>query len=214
MLTYGSYLARDTDLHTSALWVVFADTGIALLVGLMIFPMVFTFGLAPASGPELAFQTLPTAFGLLPFPQMWGALFFLLFVLAGFASAISMLETVAAPLMDGLRWKRWLAVLVVAVVVFVVGLPSALSYSPLDLRLGGDRLLDVMDDVLGNLGITVSALVGVLIMAWAASRRETVQEIDTAARWRVGRLVLSLSRSFVPAALVISLVATFLAQLS
>ncbi|MFQ6026926.1 MAG: sodium-dependent transporter [Dehalococcoidia bacterium] len=208
MITYGSYLSRNTDLHTSALWVAFADMFIALLAGLMIFPMVFTFGLNPAEGPELAFQTLPIAFGLLPLGALLGALFFLLFALAGFSSAFSMLEAIVAPIIDGWQWSRWRAVGLVGVVVLVVGIPSALSYTQVDLRLNGERFLDLMDENLGTLGIPVAGLVGGLVMAWATSKLTVIQEIDQVARWRVGTLVVYLTRYAVPTGMLVTLVVT------
>jgi NSS family neurotransmitter:Na+ symporter len=205
MITYGSYISRDTDLHLSALWIVFADLLLAFLVGLMIFPMVFTFGLNPAGGPELAFQTLPVAFSLLPFSVVWGLLFFLLFAVAGLSSAFSMLETIVAPIIDGWGWPRWRAVALVGGIVLLVGIPSALSYTQVDLRLAGEPFLDRLDQNLGTLGIPVAGLLGGLTIAWAMDRLTLSQEINLASRWPVGQLVIWLSRYVVPVGMLVTL---------
>jgi NSS family neurotransmitter:Na+ symporter len=205
MITYGSYISRDTDLHLSALWIVFADLLLAFLVGLMIFPMVFTFGLDPAGGPELAFQTLPVAFSLLPFSVVWGLLFFLLFAVAGLSSAFSMLETIVAPIIDGWGWPRWRAVALVGGIVLLVGIPSALSYTQMDLRLAGEPFLDRLDQNLGTLGIPVAGLLGGLTIAWAMDRLTLSQEINLASRWPVGQLVIWLSRYVVPVGMLVTL---------
>ena len=60
MITYGSYLSKSSNLVSSAGWVSFADTFIALLAGLIIFPTLVSFGQPVDVGGEgLAFQILP-----------------------------------------------------------------------------------------------------------------------------------------------------------
>jgi len=206
MITYGSYVARTTDLHTSALIVVFADTACAVLVGLMIFPMVFTFGLQPQAGATLAFQTLPVAFDMLPASRLLAAVFFLLFSIAGLTSAVSMLEAVSAPLIDGWKWPRWRAVATAGMLVLLAGLPSALSYTQVDLRLGAGKFLDVIDDNLGTLGVPIGALVTSLVMSWAIDRSGLIAEINQSSRIPVGKLVVLLNRYIVPAVLVATIV--------
>ena len=83
MITYGSYLGRQTSLPRAALIVAGCDTGVAILSGFMIFPLVFTFALQPDAGPALIFKTLPVAFGQLPFGNLLAVLFFLLLTFAG-----------------------------------------------------------------------------------------------------------------------------------
>ena len=100
MMAYGSYVPRNISLTKAAVIIASADTLIAILAGLMIFPIVFANGLDPAEGPGLIFTTLPTAFASMPGGQIFGALFFLLLVFAAWTSAISLIEPAVAWLVD------------------------------------------------------------------------------------------------------------------
>ncbi len=94
MMTYGSYLPRSISITQSVFIIVVADTGVALLAGLVIFPAVFAHGLDPAGGPGLIFQTLPVAFAQMPGGYLFAILFFLMLAVAGITSMVGLLETV------------------------------------------------------------------------------------------------------------------------
>ena len=103
MITYAAYSGAGVNLKEIAVVSVLADTAISLLAGLAVFPIVFAYGLDPASGPGLVFVTLPLAFAQMPFGTLAAFGFFLLLFVAALASAISMLELVVALLMQALR---------------------------------------------------------------------------------------------------------------
>ena len=92
LITYGSYIKGSDGLGATSLTIAFADTGVALTAGLMIFPIVFAVGLDPAAGPTLVFQTLPFAFQTMPAGALIGFFFFLLILVAAITSSISLLE--------------------------------------------------------------------------------------------------------------------------
>ena len=92
LITYGSYIKEGSGLGPTAGLIAIADTTVALLAGLMIFPIVFAVGLDPAAGPTLVFQTLPFAFQTMPGGALFGFLFFLLILVAAVTSSISLLE--------------------------------------------------------------------------------------------------------------------------
>ncbi|MDH3446496.1 MAG: sodium-dependent transporter, partial [Deltaproteobacteria bacterium] len=94
MVTYGSYLSHDTSLPKAALWVAAGDTFVAVLAGLVVFPIVFSFGLKASAGPSLIFQTLPVAFSQFPGGFILAAAFFILLSFAALTSAMSLLEVV------------------------------------------------------------------------------------------------------------------------
>jgi neurotransmitter:Na+ symporter, NSS family len=96
MVTYGSYLPRSISIPKNACIVVAADTGVALLAGIAIFPLVFAYGLEPEAGPGLVFQTLPIVFGGLPGGQVFAGIFFLLLIAATITSCIGNFEPVVA----------------------------------------------------------------------------------------------------------------------
>jgi len=132
MLTYGSYLPRDTGIVKTSLWVALLDTAIALLSGTVVFPIIFSSGLHAAAGPGLVFQSIPIAFSKMPGGQILCLVFFLLLVLAALTSTISLLEVVTSSFIDLYGWARRKVALTTGLVIFAFGIPSALS--------GGDGL--------------------------------------------------------------------------
>lgn len=106
MMAYGSYIGRDTQIPGTAGTVVLADTAVALLAGLMIFPLLFQYGLEPTEGPGLVFMTLPIAFAQIPGGLVIGTMFFLLLFFAALTSSIGMLEPPVSLLTDATKLKR------------------------------------------------------------------------------------------------------------
>lgn len=129
MLTYGSYLSRKDDVIAVSLATTALDTIVALMACLVLFPITFSAGMEAANGPGLVFINMPLAFAALPGGQIWSVAFFVLLFFAALSSAISLLEVAAAYLIDERGWSRRNAVLLTATLVFVIGIPSALSGS-------------------------------------------------------------------------------------
>ena len=165
MLTYGSYM-RDENIAKSASIITVSDSLVAVLGGFVVFPIVFSFGLDPAAGVQLAFVTLPPVFHEMSFGFLLGATFFLLLFFAAITSAVSMLEVPVATLIDSYGFERKKATLVVSMAILLVGLPSALSYTPLKLALFGTPLLDIKDFAFGTIGIICAGLVLSIVAGW------------------------------------------------
>jgi NSS family neurotransmitter:Na+ symporter len=167
MLTYGSYLSRSTDIVKSAAIVSFMDTMVALVAALIMFPIIFSFGMDPQSGPGLVFKSLPIVFVQMQGGIPLAVIFFLLLVFAALSSAISLLEVVAAFFIDTLGWDRIRATLIPGVLIFIFGVPSALAGSDnagMSL-LGGRNVFDTMDYLASNWmlplgGLCISLFVG------------------------------------------------------
>ena len=119
MITYAAYSGTDVNLKEIAVVSVLADTAISFLAGLAVFPIVFAYGLDPASGPGLVFITLPLAFAQMPFGALAAVSFFILLFVAALASAISMLELVVAVLMHRVGLRRGPATAIAAGTCFV-----------------------------------------------------------------------------------------------
>lgn len=96
MMVYGSYLQKDTPVVKLSFMIAIADTLVALMAGLAIFPLIFTYGLESAFSPSLLFISLPNALLNLPFGQFFGIAFFFLLLIAALSSAISILEPVVS----------------------------------------------------------------------------------------------------------------------
>lgn len=128
MITYGSYLDREQNLLSSALWVIALDTAIAILAGVAIFTTVFALNADPAGGPGLIFFILPSVFPQLAGGTIWGTLFFMLLFMAALTSAISILEVVTAYFIDQKGWSRKKATIRFGIVITIVGALCSFSF--------------------------------------------------------------------------------------
>lgn len=188
MITYGSYLSKDSNLVESGVWVGFMDTAIALLAGFMIFPAVFAFGKSPEAGPTLVFQVLPDIFNSMPGGNIIGALFFLLLLVAALTSSISMLEVPASYFIDEKKWSRKKSAWVVGIAAFLFGVPSALShgasetFSTVSVTLPWTSAIigfqEIVDYFFGTFFIVVVALTTCLYVAWKLPIENIVNELD------------------------------------
>lgn len=168
MITYGSYLSRESNLVGCTFFVVVGDTLVAVLAGFVVFPLVFSFGLEPGAGPGLIFQTLPVAFAQLP-AGYWVALaFFVLLSFAALTSSISLLEVACAYFVDERRWSRKRASWSLGTVIFLLGIPSATS---------GD-FLGFMDGVATNYLLPVGAFLIAVFTGWTLTRAERQKEFS------------------------------------
>lgn len=207
LLTFGSYLRKES-LFRSGIIIAAADTLIAILAGLIIFPLVFTSGLDPAAGVNLAFVTLPSAFIRIQFGMMLGALFFLMLFAAALTSAVSMLEVPVAALMDSYDCPRRRATLLVVAAIMLLGLPSALSYTALKFSVFGMPFLDLADYVFGTIGLIAAALIVAIVGGWFMNRIRICAEIGGCG-WRQ-RVYMALIRYGVPAVLLVTLAGSLL----
>jgi len=163
MLTYGSYLSKKQDILSCGSWVVFFDTMVAMLAGLMIFPAVFALGLQPDSGPSLIFNVLPAVFAKMTGGVAVGAVFFFLLSLAALTSTVSLLEVISAYFIDERGWTRTRTVWTAAAATLVVGIPSALAWvgakpwATVNL-LGFEGFFSLMDFSFVNVSLPLGAL--------------------------------------------------------
>jgi NSS family neurotransmitter:Na+ symporter len=183
MLTYGSYADDKTSIPNVAITVSVMDTCVALLSGVAIFPIVFTYGMEPAAGPGLVFKTLPIIFSQMPGGTVIAILFFLLLVFAALTSSISLLEVVVAYYCDEKKWQRKTATLVMGFLIFLLGVPSALSNHLLaNVHFIGDRnFLDSIDLVATNYLLPLGGLFIALFTGWVMSPRLTRGELEKGA---------------------------------
>ncbi len=206
MVTYGSYLnRRETGLAPLALSSVAADTGVALLAGLIIFPAIFTAGMKPAGGPGLAFVTLPTIFSTLPMGSLIATAFYALLVIAALTSIVSMIELIAADLVDRKGWTRGRAVLLIAGVGFLLGIPCALSFggSAFFTRFFGvpDGFFGLLNIAFGNLVMVLGGLFICLFVGWKWGMPQALKVLGIAEGKKLGVLLSFSIRWLCPAAI-------------
>lgn len=186
MITYGSYLNRGTKLIGSSGFIAGADTLVALVAGLAIFPIAFLLateaGQLPAdlAGPGLFFKTLPVAFAELPTTVgiVFGGAFFTLALVAAVTSSISLLEISVAYVAEKTNGRRWLAAISLGLVCWLIGLGSVYSLP----------FLDLIDAITGKVMLPLGGLLVALFVGWgvrrAVMRDEFVNSSDGAfARW-------------------------------
>ena len=174
MMVYGAYVPKDVSLTRSAVIIATADTVIALLAGLMIFPIVFANGLDPAEGPGLIFKTLPTAFVGMPGGAVFGALFFLLLAFAAITSIIAILEPIIAYAEDRWHMQRIMACVVFGFIGWAIGIASVLSFNawqdvtPLAMFdvFDGKTVYDLIDYFTANIMMPVGAILIALFVGW------------------------------------------------
>jgi NSS family neurotransmitter:Na+ symporter len=174
MFTYGAYLPDDIPLPRACVMIAIADTLVAILAGLAIFPIVFANGLDPAEGPGLVFVTLPLAFGQMTGGAIIGTAFFILLAFAALTSAISLLEVPVSWLEERSRWTRRSATLSIGAAIWVIGVGSALSTSVWsDVYILGftDRfattgILDLVDHVTGQALLPLGGMLIAIFAGW------------------------------------------------
>ena len=127
MVTYGSYMSQKDDIPKTAAIVGVAIFCISILVSLMIFPMVFTLGLDPQAGEGLIFKILPFVFSQLPGSMILSIVFFSLLVFAAVTSSVAQIEVIVANQIDLYGWSRAKSIVLATSIVFLIGLPTALS---------------------------------------------------------------------------------------
>lgn len=187
MITYGSYVPTSRTLPVPALWIVAGDSLFALIAGLMIFPAVFSFGLDPASGPALAFITMPQVFGQMPGGMAIGAAFFGLLVVAAVGSTVSLLEVVVSFLIERARMRRRPAAVMAGALIFALGVPAALSFGWLGgIRIAGRNILDAMDNFASNLLLPANGILIAVFVGWVWSARDACNASGLGSRLAAG----------------------------
>jgi NSS family neurotransmitter:Na+ symporter len=197
-VTYGGYVDRNTRLPAAAGAIAIGDTVFAIVAGLAIFPVVFALGGNPAAGPQLAFIAFPQVLLAMPGGQWVGTMFFLLLSAAALTSMVSLLEVPVAVVADRLGLGRRRAVAWITAAVFILGLPSALSYGVLaDWQVAGMPLLDGLDHGVSNFLLPVCGLAIAVFVGWRLERRIAMEAADLGAS-RLGPVWLWLLRALVP----------------
>ena len=184
MMAYGAYLPKHVSIARTAVVIAVMDTGVALLAGLAIFPIVFAHGLAAGEGPGLIFVTLPVAFGQMPGGGFFATLFFVLLLFAAWTSSISMLESLVSYLNEkGIG--RVKAAIGGGLAAWLVGITTLLSlnvwsdFTPLDMfaRFEGKTLFDLYDYLTANIMMPVVALLIAVFVGWKMKPEHSASEL-------------------------------------
>ncbi len=203
MITYASYIKDDENLAVSAVQVTIADTVIALLAGLAIFPAVFAFGIEPGAGPGLVFITLPSIFNQLPLGGLFCVIFFVLLAVAALTSSISILECFVAYISEELNIARHKAAVIGTVSISVIGVIASLSMGPWSqFTILGKSIFDSLDWVSANLLLPLGGMFISLFVGWHWGRKKLEEELSSSGRFSVsyGGILIILCKFISPMA--------------
>jgi len=190
LITYGSFIPKKTHVPRACVIVACMETSVALLAGWMIFPFVFTYGLAPDHGSQLAFVTMPRVFGDMQGGYFISVLFFGLFFAAAFSASLAGLKVVIAAVAEEFNQSNTRAVAIVAVLMVVLGTGSALSFTPVQLEIAGTPFLEAVDRIAGGNVIIFSGLLGAALFCWFIPPMTIHNVLGTTSRWWEWRIYL------------------------
>ena len=183
VMMYGAYLPKDISISSSTIFIASADTLVALLAGLAIFPIVFAYGLAPSAGPGLLFQSLPIAFGHMPYGVLFATLFFAMIVLAALTSTIAMIEPTVAWLIERFKMSRFKAASSAMLVLWVASLGSVLSFNYWsDVTLFGQTYFGLSDYLSSNIMLPLGGFLVAIFVGWRMLPEYSFAELNLPCR--------------------------------
>ena len=203
VMAYGAYLPQETSITSTSAAVILADTVIAVLAGLVIFPLVFANGLDPSEGPGLVFDTLPLAFGQMRGGVFFATIFFVLLAFAAWTSALGLMEPAVAWLVEHSNRTRAQAAVMVGGLVWSVGFGTVLSFNVLSgFRLLRGTIYDNLDYITSNVMLPLGGLLITIFAAWVMCRNSSADELGGAGTiyksWRfLARYVAPVAIAFI-----------------
>lgn len=179
IMAYGAYLPNEESIIQTSVAVVLADTFIAILAGLVIFPIVFAFDVAPDTGPGLVFVSLPLAFGQMAGGVFVAVIFFLLLTFAAWTSAISLMEPAVTFFMEQLKFVRVTAALIVGIIIWALGFLTVMSFGPWSGMVWRElTVFDGLDYLTNNIMLPVGGFAIIVFAGWFMAKNSTADEID------------------------------------
>jgi len=208
IMVYGSYLSNQHSIAQASIIIALADTAVALLAGMAIFPIVFANGLEPGAGPGLIFQTLPIAFGHMQGGTLVGVIFFTLLVFAAWTSAISLIEPAVAYLVENKGYNRVFSAVVIGFLTWFVGLGTVFSFNiwkehtlTIPFLFENLSFFDTLDYLTANIMLPLGGLFIAIFAAWVMREESTKEELAThPALYKVWRFLV---RFITPVAVIV-----------
>jgi len=194
IMVYGSYLSKDISIAKTAFLIAGADTVIALLAGIAIFPIVFANNLHPNSGPGLIFETLPIAFGSMTGGWLMGILFFLMLAVAALTSSISLIEPAVAWLVENKGFTREKACVWSGLATWALGLGTVFSFNIwANVKFFDRSIFQLLDYLTANLMLPVGGFCIAIFSGWIMKKHDSEQELNmpTEASYQIWKILIS-----------------------
>lgn len=206
IMTYAASLDKNANIVKSAFWVVFLDTTIAIVAGLMLFTFLYQYGSGPAQGPGLVFISLPAAFyemGVVG--NIFAVLFFIALAFAGLTSSVSLVEPMVQYFIDRFGWSRLKATLSMGTFFWLFGVLAILSN--IDgvkeyLTWAGKNFFDWVDYVTAAIMLPLGGLLMAVFVGFVMPRSEVEAVMKPQLKWAFGIWYFSL-RYITPVAMFI-----------
>ncbi len=185
IITYASYVRKEDDIVFHGVGTTLIDIMFAIIAGCAIMPAVFAFGVDPASGPSLVYETLPFIFSLMPAGNAVAIVFFGVLLAATLTSSISMCEVGVAYLTEELGYSRKRSVIMLLSIVLAVGGLCSLSFGPLSsFKIFGYGIFDICDKLSSNVLMIAGALLIVIFVGWKMKRADVMDEFTSGGKYR------------------------------
>lgn len=180
MITLSSYLDKKENMLNTAVITGIINTLIAVLAGFMIFPSLFSFGLAPDSGPSLVFKTLPIVFSKMHFGSIFAIIFFVLLLIAALTTSLPIYQVIISVLQEKFKMSKNKSINLVLGGIFILGnLPCVLTYGVLDnIKIFNLNIFDAFDFISGNILFVLTALFCSIYVGWILKKDEVLKEIS------------------------------------
>ena len=211
MEIFGSYMNRDRTLLGESLRISILDTFVAIVSGLIIFPVCFAYGVDPKAGPELIFITLPNVFAAMPGGRFWGSLFFLFMTFASFSTIIAVFENIIACCMDKWKLSRKKASFINGIILLAASMPCVLGYnvwSSFQPRGEGSAVLDLEDFIVSNLLLPIGSLIFLLfcVTKWGWGFDNYLEEANSGEGIKFPRILKGYVTYVIPCIIIIILI--------
>lgn len=218
LITYGSYMPKETSIEKSAHQIEIFDSGIAIIAGLMIVPSVFVFTGGDEAmlqkGAGLMFEMLPKIFDTIPLGNVIGVVFFLLVFFAALTSSISLMETVVSIIQDKFGLKRKTVCLIVVAGCILLALPSSLGYGIWDsVKIFGLSFLDFFDFVSNSVIMPIVAILTCIFVGYVIKPKTLIDEIAISKRFKSEKLYIVIIKYIAPFCILAILISSVLNSL-
>ncbi|PID95635.1 MAG: sodium-dependent transporter [Bacteroidetes bacterium] len=188
LITYASYMSKKEKIHHTAAIVVLTDTLLAVLAGVIIFPAVFAFGIAPDKGPGLVFATLPNIFNQMSGGYVFAILFFLLLTLAALTSTISVLEVTVSFVQEEVKWSRKKSTIVTTLATAVLGVFCTLSFGlGKEYYIFGMSFFDALDYLTSNWLLPLGGVFAVFFVGFVMKKKDIIAELSNENQLKIGK---------------------------